>query len=215
MIPVFITNRDLLTAPRALAHRVAQMGGRPIIVDNDSEHPETLAWYESTPYEVVRTGGNHGQRAAWDCGVVAKHADGPYVVTDGDLDLSECPDDTLEHLAWLLERNPDRDKVGLSLRIDNIPDHNPDKAFVISNESKFWEKRIPFGFDADIETTFAMYRRGEVWRGYQAMRTDRPYTAIHTPWYWDHANLPDDARCYLRRAVKQWTGYTALMGRGK
>jgi len=221
MIPVFITNRDLLTAPLALANRVAKMGGRPIIVDNDSEYQGTLDWYASTRFEVVRLGENKGQRSAWDSGVVSRlcnerferYADGPYVVTDGDLDLSECPDDTLEHLEWLLDRNPDRQKVGLSLRIDNIPDHNIHKAFIVSNESKFWEKRIPFGFDADIETTFAMYRRGDVWRGYQAMRTDKPYTAIHTPWYWDEKNLPDDAACYLRRAVKQWTGYTALFGR--
>lgn len=218
MIYVFITNRDLLTAPRALANRVAEMGGTPIIVDNDSVYEPTLDWYAVTRFTVEKTGGNHGQRAAWDCGIVAKYmAPGDsgdcYVVTDGDLNIDACPDDTLEHLRKLLLENPDREKVGLSLRIDDIPEHNKDRAFVLSNEEKFWQKRLnQYGFDADIETTFAMYRRGDAWRGCQAMRTDKPYTAVHVPWYWDSERLPDDAMCYLRRAERQWTGYTARMG---
>lgn len=208
---VFITNRDLLDAPRALVRRVIEMGGTPVVVDNDTEHQPTLDWYATEPCLVERTGGNYGQRAAWDTGAVAKYSHGPYVVTDSDLDIDECPDDTLEHLAWLLEKNPDREKVGLSLRISDIPMNNPDREFIIRHEWQFWTKRRPLGFDADIETTFAAYRHGEGWKGYQAMRTDWPYTAVHTPWYWDRENLPEDAKCYLRRAVRQWTGYTARM----
>jgi hypothetical protein len=177
-------------------------------------------------HQVIRLERNYGQRAAWDAPNLLSPenlgGEDYYVVTDCDLDIGQVPLDVLNVLKTVLDNWPDIQKAGLSLELSDIPDTHPDKKFIHNSEDKYWSKifstitSTPYGvekscdiYDAEIETTFAMYRKSERWRGYQAVRLGRPYTARHTPWYWDWANLPPDARHYLLHAKLSWTAHSA------
>jgi hypothetical protein len=213
VLTVFITNRDLLDAPRNLADRIAELGALPVILDNDSEHEETLDWYDHTDHPVVMLGKNLGSHAVWDCGeVLQAHLDEDfYLVTDGDLDISGVPNDVFDVMREHILLYPEFEKVGLSLEIDDLPDCNNDKDRIFDHESKFWSKKVGCGFEADIDATFCMYRAGTGWGGYRGIRLDRPYTAKHVPWYWDWDNLPDDARTYVARAEPQFSTWGTRM----
>lgn len=185
--PVYLNVRDRLTTTRKLAEQCAKLpGAEVIIIDEASTHPPLLEWYCDCPYQIVRFDKNHGPRGAW-LGMLDHAAQGitRYVVTDSDLDLDGVPGDVLELLAAGLERYPWAVKAGLSLEIDDLPAGYPHRETVISRESVFWNDRLDFEFfKADIDTTFAMYRTEGPQGVYgPALRTDRPYTARHVPWY--------------------------------
>ena len=190
---VYITVKDLLDLPRAMVEDIVRLGGTPILVDNASTYPPTVEWLNSTTHRVVRMEKNKGIRAAWTIPGLTER----YVVTDCDLDLSTVPSDVFQVMHEELNRADTYTKVGLSLEINDIPDHNPDKPFILSNEGKYWNTKEGRGYNAPIDTTFAMYRRSG-WGGYSAIRLDRPYTARHVPWYWDPKHLPEDYKHYLR-----------------
>ena len=74
----------------------------------------------------------------------------------------ECPSDVFEHFERALNTYPDIDKVGFSLRIDDIPEHYKHASDVVKWESQWWlDERYPGFFLSPIDTTFAMYRPGE------------------------------------------------------
>jgi hypothetical protein len=59
-------------------------------------------------------------------------------------------------------------------------------------------------FDALTDTTFALYRYPIKEFGYSAVRTNRPYTARHLPWYFrDDSILPDDEIYYNKTASRE------------
>ncbi|MGH9200228.1 MAG: class I SAM-dependent methyltransferase [Vicinamibacterales bacterium] len=70
-VPIFINNFNRLTSTRALASWVAELPGtRVIILDNDSDWPPVLEWYEHCPFEVRKLranlgNGHHGFAAPW------------------------------------------------------------------------------------------------------------------------------------------------------
>jgi hypothetical protein len=181
--PIFINNRDRLTMTRRLAEQCAALDdvGEVVIVDNGSTYPPLLDWYETCPFQVIRLAENRGTRGVWTVELPRTF----YVETDGDLDLAGVPRDLLPLLQEALERWPEIIKVGTSLEIDGIPDVYPFKAEVLRRESQMWRPWEDARYhSALIDTTFAMYRAGTTWGGYgPALRTARPYTAIHTPWH--------------------------------
>ncbi|MGZ4257846.1 MAG: class I SAM-dependent methyltransferase, partial [Gaiellaceae bacterium] len=82
-------------------------------------------------------------------------------------------------------------------------------------ESQFWERRLaPRVYDAQIDTTFALYRRPAPHGFDRAVRTGFPYVARHTPWYLDDHSLPEDEAFYRGRCegedVNNW-GREALV----
>jgi hypothetical protein len=186
MTPIIINVRDRLATTRKMVDDCRRFrDAHPIIVDNASSYPPLTRWYDSMPCQIVRLTENIGPRAPWfvfDQFVI--DSERPYVVTDCDLDLSDVPDDALDVLEFGLVEHSDVIKVGLSLRIDDVPDEYRFKKQVLGREMPFWKNRRGRFFEADIDTTFAMYRPNTGWGGYgPALRADRPYTAKHVPWY--------------------------------
>lgn len=192
LTPVYINNRNRLASTRALVADVRRMGGTPIIVDNASSFQPLLDWYDhAKPCEVVRMPINGGSQAPWLCGVIGE---GYYVETDSDLDLSGCPDDTLEKLRAAFDKHKDVNKVGLSLRLDDLPAHSA--AAVHKVEDRYWSKKQGDAYIADVDTTFALYHTARKARFLSALRLAPPYTARHLPWYVDPVNRSAEEQYY-------------------
>jgi hypothetical protein len=203
-IPVIINVRDRLEPLKALVAWIESTGRCEIwMCDNDSTFPPMVEWLDASPHHVVRLGANLGHRAPWLSGLVTELGlDRHFVVTDPDVVPSEeTPDDALDVFRGVLDSDPALDKVGFSLRLDDLPPHYAHRDDVVLWESQFWQRRHASGhYVAEIDTTFAMYRPGEHHQNNRAVRTAPPYTARHMPWYQDSANPTDEHRYYVEHA---------------
>ncbi|HEV7467765.1 MAG TPA: glycosyltransferase family 2 protein [Candidatus Dormibacteraeota bacterium] len=218
--PIFINCRDRVTPLRALVGWLERAGCTRIhLVDNESTYPPLLDYYASTPHHVIRLGRNQGHRAVWESGAVDEHAPGEYyVATDPDIvPVEECPPDALEHFRALLDRHPDRAKVGFGLRTDDLPRHYRFSDQVRRWEGQFWSSEVEPGvYDAPIDTTFALHRPGTAFTEpgllpshARSLRTGPPYLARHTAWYVDSRHPDAEERYYrdhARSDVTHWNG---------
>jgi hypothetical protein len=88
------------------------------------------------------------------------------------------------------------------LKIDDLPDHCRFAEEVRTWEAQFWERELAPGlYDAQIDTTFALYQRGVPFQIHSGIRTDKPYLARHTAWYAD-SNAPTDEERYYREHAR-------------
>jgi hypothetical protein len=197
---VHVISYNLLTPLRALVNDLATFDGVDsiTIIDNASTYQPLLEWYEKCGCTVIRREENGGGKVAF------QHVDNSdwYVVTDCDLDVSDVPRDALTKLRKALEDNPEYKKAGLSLELKDLPETHLTDA-IKKWEAKFWQTRLNSQFwVADVDTTFAVYRPGTLWGGYgPALRSDRPYTCRHAPWYWNLDNLTDEQQYYLGQEI--------------
>jgi len=193
-----------------------------VVVDNASSYPPLLDWLAATDVEVVRLKENVGYRCVWKRGLIPLGSDHRkrfgtdwYVVSDPDLDISSCPLDCVQVLAEGLSRRPRYVKVGLSLEIQDLPDHYAHKQSVLVWERGHWlpGKRVDGTFfHSAIDTTFAVYHcdrpyQEDAWIA-PSLRADRPYTARHLPWYCDLDNLDEEELFFLRslQTKTHWSG---------
>ena len=136
--------------------------------------------------------------------------EGRYVVTDPDVVPDEnCPANAIEYFSDVLDTYPHLNKVGFGLRIDDIPSHFKHHEEVINWESKFWQDEIEPGlFNADIDTTFALYHRHSSNIQGPAIRTGSPYLARHLGWYVNSKNPADDFIYYKDHLPKNEEGFS-------
>ena len=211
-IPVFIPVRDRLEPLLQLIDWLHERSYSEIyLVDNDSSYLPLQRFFLFTDCKVILTKKNLGHRSPWLSGSVQRLAEGRrYIVTDPDVVPDEsCPTDVFEKLHTLLDKYPDIVKVGLGLRIDDIPTSNPLRVDILNWEKQFWEEQIePNVYLADVDTTFALYRP---YTGVQShspcVRTGFPYVAKHLPWYKSPEALSDEDIYYRARAnqtVSNW-----------
>ena len=125
-----------------------------------------------------------------------------YVVTDPDvIPIEECPKDYIEFFFNILSQNSNITKVGFSLKIDDLPIYNRNRMDIIRWESFFYDDVVcekPVLYEAQIDTTFALYRPGKINDFFTAIRTGKPYEARHLPWYWNNDALDDEKKEYLK-----------------
>lgn len=203
LTPAFIINYNRLTLPRAMADYLASTGTvQPIFVDNCSDYPPLLEYYKTTPHRVFRCKGNMGPTAVWYSGVWEEmNVTGRYIISDSDLDLSGIPKDFLHLLNLGLDRYPWACKAGFSLEINDLP-NTPLKASVLKWETDKWLSPLDKQFyRAYIDTTFCLCRAKV--HDFPAVRTMRPYTARHMPWYYTPENIPEDELYYIK-TTQQW-----------
>lgn len=215
-VTVIINNCNLLTWPRAMVGEIESFSSLAeiLVVDNGSTYPPLLDWYATLPHEVVRLA-NIGHKAPWMPEVKARVKTRHYAVTDPDLDLAATPRDCLDHLRSCLERYPAAGKVGLGLRIDDVPANSPWYPHVNDLEKSYWQLPLLEGGvrPAPVDTTFAIYDkklldRHEVCGG----RTDTPYTARHLPWYLGLDQWDAEFTYYIEHATRS-SSYRALLTR--
>lgn len=222
MIPVIINNYNQL---EFLLPMIAKLGTfdniKIIILDNGSTYKPLLDWYSTieTEIEVVRTI-NLGHHAPWISGVVdkcRKDFGDFYIVTDPDIDISDLPENTIDVLKDILIKKNIL-KVGLSLRIDDIPDHYKLKNSVLRWEGKYWNNPEYINgypiYNAGVDTTFALYNHKNINQNFifSAVRIGGTLTAKHLTWYIDENNLTDNQKYYIdicskskHREVASWT----------
>lgn len=195
----FIINYNRLHYPRRMADYLAGCKGIvPVIVDNNSDYPPLLEYYETTPHEVMRLDHNHGQVAVWYCGALDEYdISERYVVTDPDLEIDRIPRDWLQVLGEGLDRYDFAWKVGFGLRIDDLPD-TPVGREARMVEAPHWAYPLDgLYYQAHIDTTFCLYRTRI--NHIAAVRTGEPYVARHLPWYWASlADVPPDELYYMQ-----------------
>ena len=144
------------------------------------------------------------------------YQDKPYIVTDSDLVPSDCcPMDLIDKMLDILHRYPECGKIGPGLRLDNIPDLSRD--FITHGDGKGWEgegvywkkRHSSGGFNAPIDTTFAMYSAHSPWvpAGWQNIRLDMPYVVEHIPWYVSKP-FSEEEKYYRDHADRVWSHVT-------
>lgn len=210
---VFVICRDRLDPLQQLLPWISHL--EVVLVDNASTYEPLLDFYSTTSHEVVYAGANLKHHAPWHLGLIPKNE--RYIVTDPDvIPDPDIPHDWLEVMEDVLDLNPLYQKVGLSLRIDNLPDHYALREAVVKWESKWWFPKAKVGkysgFKAPIDTTFAMYRENvplirDPCDMMPAFRLAPPYSALHLPWYADSENPTEEEIYYKEHAdlsVSHW-----------
>ena len=209
--PIIITVRDRLTDLLSLLQWLSDVGQREVwLCDNASTYEPMVKFLANTTHRVVYNHQNLGHRAPWLSGLVAELGDNqPFVVTDPDVVPCEtCPHDALDYFWDTLQVHSDMDKVGFSLRIDDLPEHFAHRDSVVLWERQFWTNQFKPGFFfAPIDTTFAVYRPGLGHRNSRSLRAHAPYEARHMPWYDNSASPTVEQEYYVKHAdhlISNW-----------
>lgn len=202
-IPIIINNYNRLDYLTQLIASLEARGYRNIrIIDNKSNYPPLLKYYDTCPYKVYRLAENVGYLAIWETDIYKEYEKSYYVYTDSDMRIvDECPDDFMDKFINILEKYPMAQKAGFGLKIDDLPDTFKNKQTVLDHEARFWH--YPVGddvYDAEIDTTFALYRpfcKGKADRCQKTYRTGGRYQIHHLPWYVNSAELTEEEQYYV------------------
>jgi len=203
-----IVNFNRLVLPVKLAEWVALRRCEPVYIDNHSTYPPLLEYYKTTPFEVLRLPTNYGHTVLWQYPLLRElNIKERFIYTDPDLDLTGVPDDFIDVMSAGLDKYPQFDKCGLSLEINDLPDNEEGNYIKYGPEKPMWEDPLDdMYFRAITDTTFAMYRQPVKEYSHSAIRTNRPYTCKHLPWYYtDFDSLTDDEQYYYQSANKSCT----------
>ena len=212
-IPIIIINFNQLFYLKQLISFLEQKKTKNIIIiDNNSSYPPLLDYYNEINNRVTihRLNENLGHLVLWKKReLFKKYTKGFFVLTDADIvPNSNLKEDYLNGLLKMLLKHKTKSKVGLALKIDDIPNTFILKENVINWETKFWISEIEKNvFDAEIDTTFALY-----WPKtdrlinylypsfFNALRVGGEYIATHGGWYIDHNNLTEEQKFYFKTA---------------
>lgn len=204
-VPVIINNYNRLEWLIQLISWFEKAGMEHIyIIDNSSTYSPLLAYYEETKHTVIRLSANLGYKAYWDTKVCLWFKGLPYVYTDPDVFPNDATTlDVVKHLLAILKANNDVTKVGLALKIDDIPDSYQLKNEVLAWEQKYWREEVMKDvYKADIDTTLALYAPdvyGQQWG--KTYRVAGRYELRHLPWYVDSNSISEEERYYRRQTI--------------
>lgn len=179
------------------------------IIDNASTYPPLLSYYGKSKYHVYRLDRNVGHEALWRTHVFQRFERDYYVYTDPDVvPVDECPANILEYFLSLFSQFPEYTKIGIGLKIDDIPDYYARKEEVIDWESQYWRTELATGvYVANTDTTFALYRPGISFQQFgKTLRTGYPYVARHLPWY-ESSDAPSEEECFFRQNTTKFSSW--------
>lgn len=207
--PVVINNKDRLEAPRAMVEALLERDTEQIwIYDNASTYEPLLEWYNKIEGQVkIVRGHNAGYLALWSTKLIDRIPGEWLCYTDPDLELNpNMPYNYQEQMLAVAEEHQ-INKVGLALRVDDLPDHYPFKQQVLRNEDRWWHDEVaPNLFKADTDTTFHLTKRVDQ---FKSIRMAGDFTCRHLPWYYDPENMPTDEQYYVDQydnwALTQYT----------
>jgi hypothetical protein len=211
-IPIIINNFNRLDSMKQLIESLEKRGYTNIfIIDNLSTYPPLLEYYKTCKYTLFRLDRNIGMNALWGSGLIKKFRNDYFVYTDSDMvPIEECPDNFLDFFLQTLKKHRLAQKVGFSLKIDDLPDSYALKDTVISEEQKYFRyQHDEMLYWAPIATTFALYRpRAKRIHGNYSIemyRTGYPYMAVHLPWYMDSKNPDEESIYYMnQKLIATW-----------
>lgn len=202
-IPIIINNFNRLGYLKKLIPSLQRRGyTNLIILDNASTYPPLVEWYKNEcNVRVICLDDNYGHTALWTSGAIEEFKNDYFVYTDPDLELvDECPEDFLYQMLQKLKAHVKGQKIGLSLKIDDILDSYKFKADVLKQEQPFYEKMEYGMYVADVDTTFALYEPyadGGYVDDIITYRMPYPIQCRHLPWYEDVDNISEEDRYYV------------------
>jgi hypothetical protein len=232
-VPVFIISFNRLHCLQQLVAWLESAElAEPIIIDNGSSYPPLLEWFEQMRNTIAIRDfkDNYGPYRIWEQRLFAPHTtpDQPfYVVTDPDvIPIPECPKDAIPRLIDTCNalRSP---KVGLSLRLETIPETLP-----TGQEIRAWEttlqsqgigpsgavgaRPLPACYGSLLDTTFQVNHRDDVPLSYGSpgIRLAHPYQADHLGWNLDPERLSEEEKFYWETASHRASTIQVLKGRG-
>lgn len=212
-IPVFIICFERVNDLSLLVKKLEKLGLKKIVfIDNNSSYPPLINYLSSTPYQVIELGRNVGHTSPWSLGVIRSLAPKDYyIVTDPDvLPTDECiMANPVERMIAVHKKYRYYFKVGLSLKINDLPDHYPLKKEVIQWESQFWIDSLEDGvFAASVDTTFALYKPATyTYLLGPSIRLGDPFSARHMPWYSNPSDSTEEDSFYKNRANSEVTSW--------
>lgn len=200
MCKIVINNRNRLTTTKNMVEKLLSINPNEeiIIIDNASSYPPLIEWYSTlTDVKVIFTK-NLGHLALWAMGL-DKELGEHFIYTDADIILPDSlPLDWKEIMFDVMNRYPEYKKIGLALKIDDLPEHYRYKYQVMRNEARWWLEKIEDNvFKADTDTTFALMQNfGD--NCYKSLRLARPdLTCRHHGWYLNLNELDEEERYYI------------------
>lgn len=205
MTPCIVITRDRVSYTRlCLASLTRDIYDLDIhIVDHGTTWEEMQPLLDGGAWPVHRRG-DQTPRSLWGWpGLHDIVGDRPYLVTDPDVVLDDnCPADWLDQLHRTLTRYNTLAKVGLGLRLDDLPDTELGGRARVW-ERPFWMSRLDVdAYSAPVDTTLALYPPLTLRSGFAlapAARLDAPYLLRHLPWYGDLD--PGETAYYRARAL--------------
>ncbi len=209
--PIIINNFNRLDYLKKLILNLRSRGFENIhILDNNSSYLPLLEYYETAPIRHIEfLKQNLGYLAFWKSGYYLEFIDKHFILTDPDcLPDKNCPADFIEKALNIFDQYPFIEKVGLGLRIDDLPDNYDKKANVISHEAQFWKGGTKDFYYAGVDTTFAVYRpnrMGGFWL--KGARLKPPYLVQHLPWY-QNSLSPSGEELFYKKTSNQDTNWT-------
>lgn len=211
-IPTFIICRDRFEPLKKLIKWCEAEGlTNLILLDNASTYPPLVKYLVSTKHEVVRLNHNVGYLSPWMTGAINIYAkDRPYIVSDADVIPQTGAHGAIKLFCKLLNDHPKYLKAGFGLKIDDLPDSYEPKDYVIAWEKKFWQKKVEKDvYDADIDTTFALWRPNLAHTYGPSLRTGGKYVAQHDTWYIDSKKPSAEMRYYYEHGDKVTSTWVA------
>lgn len=211
-IPIIINNRNRLSFLKDLINALEVRGYKNIhIIDNNSNYKPLLEYYKECKYNIFRLKENVGFLALWKTNIYKSFIHDYYVYTDSDVvPINQCPENFLETFWNKMRSEKSIMKIGLSLKIDNLPDYFNKKEEVILWENQYYNNETTDGyFISNIDTTFALYRpfMSQGASRLKMLRSKAPFQAAHMPWYNDSNNLNEEEVFYIKNAKTSthWT----------
>ncbi len=205
-LPIYIISFNRLSYLKSIIAVLEKYGLKNIhIIDNVSTYPPMLQYLKQTPYTVHYMPKNYGHKVFFEAEEFKSVRENEYyVLTDPDvIPVKECPADFMNLFYRLLQQYPKVNKVGFSLKLDDLPDCYMLKKLTIRWERQFYKKALnwfkPVFYKSSLDTTFAMYRPQKKRHSYDffsAIRVGAPYEARHLPWYKDLSQLTEEDEFY-------------------
>ena len=205
-LPIYIINYNRVSYLKQIISTLEKYKLRNIhIIDNASTYPPMIEYLKQTPYTVHHMEHNYGHLVFFlDDKFKDIRENQYYVLTDPDvIAVDECPSDFMDRFYQLLQQYPKFNKVGFSLKTDDISGTTEAKELLQKWEKLFYKKRLnlfkPYIYASALDTTFALYRPQKEWKNkdfYKAIRTGFPYAARHLPWYKDLHNPDEEDKFY-------------------
>ena len=217
-IPIVINNRNRLTTTKNMVEKLLALNEKEhiIILDNGSEYPTLLEWYDSLLACHIKRKRVHvyflpnlGHLALWEI-ELQKLLGEFFVYTDSDIELNADFPDNWKEIMLTTILDTGINISALAIKVDDIPEHYELKKQVIHNESRWWQVEAKRDYYyADTDTTFFMMRN--TWDNqFPSVRiAEKNMVCRHLPWYLDLSNLDEEERYYLDRIDnKKLTQYT-------
>jgi len=202
------------------AHDFVQRSKLPIslkVLDMGSTNQEFWRQIEDLGIEVsYRGSGDIGPRELWTSGIIRDLGDGPYFISDADLDYSGVENNAFESMLEKGTEYPWFEKVGLTIDLQSVPIDKLGEQ-VIRRESVNWKIRFDHeSFLAHIDTTIAFYlKRSSKFRLGPSLRIHSCGSVIHYPWFERESYLDEEAGFYWAKADRYISSTTGGLGYSK